>query len=213
MPFYLRKNVFESCSLGIWQITEDADYFLERLQLQQEEREIVTHLSKRKRLEWFASRWTLHLMSGMNDRGACLYDKFGKPYLENSHQMISLSHSGEFVAVIAGSMGVGVDIQKSVDKIGRIKHKFCSGHELNFVDGIDEIPLLHIIWGAKESMYKSYGKKSLAFATHMSVEPFFYNPKGGRTSGKIMKDDFKCNFEIEYSTFEDYFLVYVYEKN
>ena len=213
MPFFLRSTVLDNCPLGVWKIEEDHDYFLERLELERAEQDILNQLSDRKQLEWLASRWTLHLMSGRKIRGACLYDEFGKPYLEGSDYDISMSHSRNMVAVIAGAKPVGVDIQIVVPKIHRIKTKFLSEKELIVAAGDNELEMLHVMWGAKECLYKAYGKTKLAFATNIKISPFFYDEAGGAITGEVEKDDYFRRFNIEYRFIEDFVLVYAMESD
>ena len=211
MPFFRRQNILNNCLLGIWQVNEDIQYFLNRLILHEDEKNLVEKLSERKKLEWYASRWTLHLLSGRKDRGACKYDDHGKPYLEHSEMEISMSHSKNFVAVMAGKNAIGVDIQVLTPKILRLKEKFLSENEQEMIDDINPIELLHIYWGAKECLYKAYSKGKLAFAEHIKIDPFFYYPKGGKTTGTVKKEDYFRTFEIEYCLIENYMLVYAKE--
>lgn len=211
MPFFLRKNVFRDTAIGIWKISESPGYFEERVHLFPREEILVAELSPRKRMEWLASRWTLHLLSGQKDRGPCLYDKHGKPYMHGSDLEISMSHSHGYVAVMIGPKSIGIDIQKIVSKIYRIKGKFLSDAEQIIAQGDHEIESLHVMWGAKECLFKAYGKGRLPFATHIRLSPFFYNQKGGQLGGKVEKDAYFRRFEIAYQTIEDFMLVYAIE--
>ena len=96
---------------------------MEKLELFPKELELIETIKGHRKLEWLASRWLLHLMSGRQIRGACLKDEFGKPYLVNSFYDISISHSRELVSVLAAPQAVGIDIQKIVGKIDSIAHK------------------------------------------------------------------------------------------
>ncbi len=211
MPFFFRKNVFRDSVIGIWKITESLGYFEERVHLFPREEILVAALSPRKKMEWLASRWTLHLLSGKKDRGPCLYDKHGKPYMHGSALEISMSHSHEYVSVMIGPKPIGIDIQKIVSKIYRIKKKFLSEEEQIIAGGDHEIESLHVMWGAKECLFKAYGKGQLPFATHIRLSPFFYNEKGGQLQGKVEKDTYFRRFEIAYQTIEDFMLVYAVE--
>jgi phosphopantetheinyl transferase len=211
MPFFLRKNVFQNCVVGIWKIEEPIEYFEDKLVLHPKEKEIVEQLSTRKKKEWFATRWTLHLLSGHNDRNPCLYDAYGKPYLADSGIEISMSHSHDFVAVITGQKVVGIDIQVIVPKIYRLKKKFLSELEQAYVGDMHELEMLHVMWGAKESLFKAYGKGQLPFADAIHLEPFYYYLNGGHIKGKVEKDDYFRGFDIEYLLIENYMLVYAVE--
>ena len=169
MPLFLKLNTEQEGVAGIWQTEEDDSYFLDRLQLYPEELEELKTLRSRKKTEWLSSRYLLHLLSERHIRGACLKDAYGKPYLQDSDYHISISHSGKFTAVIASPHIVGIDIQIIVAKIERIANKFVTDTEFNSVHNQYHIESLHAIWGAKEAMYKAYGKKALDFKKHLKV--------------------------------------------
>ena len=199
--------------MGIWSIEEDIEYFLQALQLSVEEQEMVDTFKGRRKLEWLAGRHLLHVMSGRDIRGKCFKDEFGKPFLEGSEYQISISHSHGLAAVIASPMNVGIDIQLKVDKIERIAYKFMRPEEMESLHSQYRIEHLHIYWGAKESLYKAYGRKQLDFRAHIHIAPFTFDPAGGHFTGEIKKGDHHSNFKLKYEILEDYLLVYGMEQN
>jgi len=56
---------------------------------------------------------------------------------------------------------------------------------------------MHVIWGAKETMYKIYGKKGVDFKENMSIEPFQYLEKG-QIIGRIQMENYGKEMEIHY---------------
>lgn len=167
----------------------------------------------KRRIEWLAGRKLLHEMSGRETRGVCLKDEFGKPYLEDSDYHISISHSHELVAVAAAPVSVGVDIQYLVEKIGRIAHKFVREEEAATILPETRLEHQHVIWGAKECLYKAYGRKQLDFLVHLQIEPFVYRPEGGLTTGWVIKEDYKAYFQVYYELHGDYMFVYTVERS
>ena len=208
MPLVFHKHVQSEAELGLWRITEDEDYFLDRLNLFPKEQLGLEKLKGHRRLEWLAGRWLLHLMSGREDRGACLKDEFGKPYLENSLYQISISHSRELASVMASPKLVGVDIQKLVGKIDRIVDKFMREVEIDSVSSNFRLEHLHVYWGAKEALFKVYGRKQLDFKKHIFIEPFSFDLAKGTCKGAVVKDDYKLECDLFYKKIEDYILVY-----
>lgn len=193
--------------VGIWQVTEPESYFEQRLELEKKEKIHIAKMLGKRRIEWLAGRHLLHEMSGREIRGVCIKDEFGKPHLENSEYHISISHSHEMVSIAAAPNLIGVDIQFLVEKIPRIAYKFVRPEEEEAIDEASRIEHLHILWGAKEALYKAYGRKELSFKNHLIIEPFKYRPEGGFTTGWVIKDDYKKYFEIEYQLIGDYMLV------
>lgn len=191
---------------------EGMDYFRKHVQLHKEEENEVSSLSERKLLEWYASRYLLHIMSGRKERGACLKDEYGKPYLTDSDYHISMSHSEDRIAVMASPHLVGIDIQAIVEKITRIARRFCNDHELSFIPKEELVLFLHFIWGAKECIYKAYGKRGVDFKNHMSVDAFQIVKENVFTTGRIKIKDVHLEFYIYGEIIDNYTLTYAVEK-
>lgn len=75
----------------------------------------------------------------------------GQPYLENSEKHLSISHSKGWFTLAVSEVAVGVDIEPIRPTIEIGKSYF-----LNESDSIKSFSLeeLHIIWGAKEAIFK-----------------------------------------------------------
>ena len=209
MPLLLHRDLFPQGEIGLWNIQEDEIFFLEQLQLSPEEDRFIAGIKGHRRLEWLASRYLLHYMSGRALRSPCLKDEYGKPYLRDSMYQVSISHSREIAAVIAAPQAVGVDIQKIVTKIENIAHKFMRPEELESLHPDSRLLHLHIYWGAKEALYKAHGRRQLDFREHIIVEPFVFDMNKGQCSGSIQKEEEYLSFDIYYELVaEHYILVY-----
>lgn len=208
MPILVKQELSNGGELGVWEITEPVSYFSDRLDLHPQETSELSTLNDRKRLEWMASRYLLHLMSGRRTRGACLKDSHGKPYLAGSNYHISMSHSRAMVAVVASPQAIGIDIQVVVQKIDRIARKFLTPLELDRIDETSYIETLHVLWGAKESLYKAYGKRQLDFRKHIWTDPVVYNPQGCQSKGGYRIGDETKTFDIFAQQIKQYILVY-----
>ena len=211
MPLLSHRFLPQQGELGLWKIEEDEDFFLSKLALSKAELAQVDQIKGRGRLEWLSSRWLLHTMSGRATRGVCLKDEYGKPYLINSPFQISISHSWGVAAVMAAPYSIGLDIQKYVPKITRIAHKFMRDDEEASTEETTRIEHLHIYWGAKEALYKAYGRKKLDFKEHIHIEPFAFDLANGTCKGHAHKKDYWTNFDIFYEKIADYYLVYAME--
>jgi len=212
MPLIYHKNLPKGGELGFWQIEETETYFLDRLELFPSEIHQLSKIKGRLRLEWLASRWLLHIMSGRTLRGACLKDEYGKPYLTDSNFNISISHSWNIVSIMAAPYDIGVDIQREVGKIARIEKKFIRPVEKESLQESTKIPHLHIYWSAKEALYKAYGRKKLGFVRHIHVDPFVYDLSIGQTTAAIHKESYHAYFDVFYEKVAECYMVYVIEK-
>lgn len=211
MPLKIHRYLDPEGEIGLWNITEAAEFFEDKLELAAEELEQLDRLKGHRRIEWLAARWLLHKMSGRQFRGACLKDEHGKPYLQGSLFSISISHSRELAAVIAAPRAVGIDIQKIVEKIDRIAHKFMREEETESLEPDTELTHLHVYWGAKEALYKAYGRRQLDFREHIHIKPFQLKGTKGQFKGEVIKDEFHATYLLEYEIIDEFVLVYAME--
>ena len=214
MPLFLHKYLQPAGEIGIWKIQEEESFFIDRLALaEQEAAQLAKIKGKGRRLEWLAARKLVHVMSGRPLRGAFLKDEYGKPYLADSSFHISISHSQGYAAAIAAPAPVGIDIQVLVPKIERIAHKYLRPEEMNSIQAQHRIAHLHAYWGAKEALYKAYGRKQLDFCKHILIEPFVFDDKDGVALGCVRKEDFDECYQIRYEMMDNYILVYARQES
>lgn len=211
MSLILHRNIAPVGEIGIWQIEETEDFFADSLKLSLEEGAQLGAIRGKKRLEWLAARQLVHRMSGKEERSAFLKDEYGKPHLSDTALEVSISHSGNLAAAIMAPVTVGIDIQFPVEKITRIAGKFMSPRELASVSEAEKILHLHVFWGAKESLYKAWGRRGLDFCSHIIVHPFAYNLAEGHCRGEIRKDGVVIFYNIHYEMQEGAMLVYALE--
>lgn len=202
----IKKETFSNGTiLGVWRIEESAEYFLNIMDITAASLAKIAKMNDRRKIEWLAARYLLQQLLGENV--FCYSDKFGKPMLKNSSQHLSISHSRGLVTVIVSNHSVGIDIQEIAPKIERIAPKFMRTVEMDNLSKTKKLEHLHIFWGAKEALYKAYGKKELDFRKHILVEPFEYLSKG-KCFGKVEKGAFKADYDIYFEAFENHFLVF-----
>lgn len=213
MPLIYQEHIAHGGVFGIWEVTEGDDFFEDRIPLFSKEKEELSILKARKKTEWLSSRYLLHILSEREIRGACLKDEYGKPYLENSEYHISISHSGKYTAVIGTPAICGIDIQVWVPKIYRIAERFIGVEELRNIPDDLKLEYYHTLWGAKESMYKCWGKKGLFFRENMHVHPFKYEENGFFFKGNISKNIFFGDYTLFCRRFDQLILVYALQEN
>lgn len=206
MALVKHENIDEVTEVGVWRLEEGEHWYLEQLNLTEEELSEINAYLPKKREEWLASRWLLHEMSGREVRGKVLKDAFGKPHLEHSEWTISLSHSVDCAAVLASANACGVDIQRLENRILRMAPRFMSAVELRNVDTAIDVEKIHVYWGAKEALFKLYSEGNVDFRQNLIVEPFHYTENGSTTAIIDMPDRYiEC--KIEYEKIDDYILV------
>jgi phosphopantetheinyl transferase len=211
MPLFLKRTFDDDIELGMWLMTEELGYFKSRTLLHEEEQNEIQDLNLRKLKEWYCSRYLLHLMSGRESRGACLKDIHGKPYLKDSDYHISMSHSHAMCGVVASKKNIGVDVQLIVPKIDRIHHKFMQENEMLTLGHQHRLEKMHIYWGAKESLYKIYGKREIEFKKHLFINDFEYNEEEINIYGSINKGDFNNKYQGKAFRVDDYMITFLTE--
>jgi 4'-phosphopantetheinyl transferase len=201
MPVYQTKNISASIILGVWKITEQKEELLNQLFKIGFDKSTIYQPKNEQRLkQWLATRL---LLSVFLKNSTIIYDELGKPYLDNDWK-ISISHSNEFVAIILNNNdNCGIDIEKISNKVARIKHKFLTHLDLKTVITNKHLTLY---WGAKEALYKYYGKKEVLFKENLFIEDFSENSKS--FSGRIDMPEFKKTLPMKYEIIEDYILTY-----
>ena len=91
----------------------------------------------------------------------------------------------------------------------KIAHKFTSLEEYKTIPNAAAlIRKLTIVWGAKESLYKIYGKKKLLFLHHIHITDFKFEDK--KTTGEIRYDGTSKAYQIQFLEFEDFTCVFAY---
>jgi 4'-phosphopantetheinyl transferase len=216
MPLLSIKRPFSGASFGIWQITESEDFFSHDLPLAPEEADELAQHKGIRRLEWLASRWLLHQLTGMPQRIPLAKDAFSKPFfLEKPEFSCSLSHSHGIVAALLVecpmqqlSIQIGCDLQVLVPKMTRLAPKFINDLEFSFLQKRSpehQYDLMHILWTAKEAMYKAYGLKALDFRRDMQVNEFSWDGYTATAKGFVRKSAVNLSFDlyIEKSTLPD----------
>ena len=138
------------------------------------------------------------------------YDAFGKPRLKNNGLYLSISHSGDYSAVITSKTGpVGIDIEHLKDRIYRIRERFLSGEEDRNIGEPNMLEKLYVAWGAKEALYKIYGKPEVDFQRDIFIESFDYLCGGkGQCTARMKTPEGLEAFDIFYERISDYMLVY-----
>jgi phosphopantetheinyl transferase len=205
--------IYDHCNLKdtrvmVWETTEEDSFFLSELNLTEEEHLKYNSLRPFRKTEWLTSRYLCKLIDNHSHRRCIIKDTYGKPSIEGSDYHISLSHSKNRVALIKSPSLVGIDIQKQEDKISRIQHKFISPEEYDRLDVDNLDSSFHIFWGAKECMYKAYGKKEIKFKEHLHLYPFqIHNPQL-EIKGWLNKNNIHQDYDIYTDKIDDYYLVY-----
>ena len=175
MPLFYQHTINATTKLGIWQIDEGENFFLQKVSVQQ----TITH--PHKRLQHLAGRFLLQHLFPNFPYSEILIADTRKPYLPNEQYHFSISHCGNYAAAIVSSTHrVGIDIEIPTQKVERIAHKFIHENEKRFlVNGkqltgssspfTDDRLSFTILWSAKETVFKWYSLGNVDFKENMQL--------------------------------------------
>jgi len=206
MPLYKTIRVNDFTKVFVWKIEESLEDLTVGIELTEPSKKRVKTMKSVLHQQGFMSIRQLLKQAGYVDADV-YYDAFGKPHLKDKNYL-SITHSFTFTAIIISEKkSVGIDVEKNRDKIVKIAHKFTPIEEYNTIANHEAlVSKLTIVWGAKESLYKIYGKKKLRFLHHIYIEDFSFIDT--KTTGVIKYEGHVSTHNIHFLEFEGFTCVY-----
>jgi 4'-phosphopantetheinyl transferase len=211
MPILFIKEVAKNIRVGVWEITETADWFLSQINLSDHDKKnLAVYVNEQRKTHGLAYRKLLtDIFTGKDIE--IEYDENGKPSVLGFDGHISVSHAGKYAAVIVSEkQKVGIDIEKITSRIEKIAHKFMGKEEELFIPIASRQKYLYLIWGAKEALYKMYGKRNLDFKENIFVKAFA-DESSGCFDAEIKTEKQLIKSRLEYEILDGYTLVYTVE--
>ena len=207
MPLYKTITVNNGTKVLIWKIEESYEALSEGITLTPHCQKRVQNMKSDLHRRGFMSVRHLLAAEGYTDHDL-YYDEVGKPHLKDGRK-ISITHSFIFSAIILSTHEVGIDIEKQRPKILRIAHKFTPIEEYRTMANDDAVVRkLTIVWGAKESLYKSFAEKGVSFLQHLYVEDFRLDATATEASVNYMGKS--TDYDIWFIEFEGFTCVYAH---
>ena len=187
MPLLYQQNINLVTKIGVWHITEGEDYF--KVPLQRE----ITHWHKR--LQHLAGRLLLKELYPEFPLALIQVADTRKPFLENEPFHFSISHCGDYAAVIVSRENhVGVDVENVTGKIGVLLHKFMNPGEQSLLDPNAILATATLCWCVKETIFKWIGSGGVDYKRDILIREITGDNAG--TVHCIFKQDtfLKVNF-------------------
>lgn len=195
----------------IWKTEESIDetltFFAPGVQEVHKERLETIKYEKRQK-EYLCARLLIDIIAGEGQRVE--YLESGRPFLLDSNKEISISHTKNYVAVIADDdKRVAIDIEVFGKTVERVKHKYCNQQELDYLSDDADVRSvqLHLIWSAKETVFKLLDEKGVYFDEHMFVLPFELD-KTGKIHCNVVKDNTVRDIQMKYKVFDEFVMVW-----
>ena len=214
MPLLLEEKK-EHLTVLVWKIEEEKAWFWEQIQpfLATDDAEMLQNIQHpEKQLESIAGRYLLLWATGF--RHQIIKNEIGKLIIKDKNTHLSVSHShGLVAAIISQRSRVGVDIQLITEKIERLAPKFMHEGEIKSISKSTIQEHLHVYWGAKEALFKAFGKPAIDWKMHLQVSPFELDYSQGKAHAKVQKEGFETEYYTLYyqKILDHYILVYADE--
>lgn len=148
---------------------------------------------------WFGQEYTL------------VYNEFGKPQLKGGIGFVSLSYCKTWIAVGFSKIAeIGIDIEHNRIQLVNIAPRFMSLAELDaWKQSSRKQEYLQLVWGAKEALYKVYGRKQLIFKENLLVSGL--HPAIAESfRGEILTEQLHHSYLIKWFMPDEFtYLVYV----
>lgn len=95
----------------------------------------------------------------------------GKPFILNSPERISISHTRSIVGVIINSeVPVAIDIESTNRSVGAVKQKFTDSNEIQKIKQVFPKNPEIFIWSCKECLFKILPFPGVHFKEHLKFE-------------------------------------------
>ena len=211
MEIIFDRNIPGYTHIVLWKLEYNISILEEKYSFSNAERESYNAIrNQKRRIQWLNIRLMLEKMIG--ERKEIIYNNNGKPFLKDFSRHISISHSGDYIALILSeNHKTGIDIEVYNDRILNIKNKFLSERELEKVFNNDLVYYLLLLWNAKEVMYKINDRKYLSFKENMYI-PYFEPRNKGEFSGFVNTNNQTKEYSFKYERIEGYTIVWSLDK-
>lgn len=218
MSFIALHSEISDLLLGAWKIEEDELFFHTRLKLYENEWKKLASISHpNKRLEWLSSRLCMKelLKIDHRDRVESLSAQDGKPYLSNHTYQISYTHSHKYSAAVAAPEGkVGIDIEYLKRKRNtKTSYLFMNEGEKEFYNNYPIIERFILIWSAKETIYKTFGKRGVSFKKDIFLDFESFKMKNSGVLPAVIDKEGKIKpYNVHYHICPEFVLTYTVDR-
>ncbi len=160
----------------------------------------------KRRVEWMTVRLILKFLKIDEP---IEYTLNGRPFFSSGEQNISISHSGQMVAVALNpKLHVGVDVEHIDRRYNAIESKYLSEIEKGWID-IEDQKQMALTWCIKESVYKLPWSSSKYFTRDILIPELNIQPDGGTIEVHTKEQGFTYLLNPKYIFFDEYCLSWV----
>ncbi len=207
MPFY-QDFTDENATILFWKYDETDSFNSEEL-IEPENSAKVEQYHPKKLTEYLMIR---QMLKNQLPEHKILYRTIGQPYLFPKDYFISITHSYPFASLAISKKRVGIDIERIMPKILRVKHKFLHPTEIPWTLNENEVEFLTVIWVIKEALYKLHPCKYWSLKNFYEVEKFSLDSLS-EIKCRVFDDDFEDCYIARVAKIEDFYFAIIEENH
>jgi phosphopantetheinyl transferase (holo-ACP synthase) len=137
-------------------------------------------------------------------------DTFGKPYIDEIDEHISISHTTDACSMVfTREPYPGIDIELMRPQLFKIMPKFLSELEREKHDMLD-LKTLTILWSAKEAIFKWHGIGEVDFKAHILIKHIDF--ENSRILAEFNKVGYQKELELKFMEYKQHIVTYVKNK-
>jgi len=197
--------------IGLWKFTETtADLLPHFSEDELADPTFRKYTHEKRKLEWLATRMLIRQLIGPDFTVS--YLDSGKPILNHGQfKHISISHSGDFAAVILHEyLNVGIDVEETTRDFTRIEKRYLSDNELIQTDKNPKLKSL--FWCAKEAIFKLVPEEGIDFRQQVEIS-LLNNEIENRFSAQFKSGNMVSVYQLHYHFFSSQCLAWVIENS
>lgn len=212
MPLIKVEQINEDTRILIWHLTEDDSFFENHLSELYDSPLPWNKMNEKRKKEFLGTRYLIQLglppgavVCDMNK------DENGCPRLNDPSLFFGISHTSNYISCVISKSRAGCDIERYQERILNLTQRFMTQKEIEWATGKELLAKSHLIWGIKESAFKTWGRKQIDWKKNIQIDPFKWNSSKGSFSGFIGNHTGSIAFHGGYEYFSDCLFVWSIE--
>ncbi|WP_455497402.1 4'-phosphopantetheinyl transferase superfamily protein [Coprobacter sp.] len=170
MPLISIQEIIPGIKIALWKPEENSEELLSLLNSSRYRELAASCKTEKRKIEKLSSRLLTNLLQ--KKETDIFYDNNGSPYLPESSEYISISHTQNCIAVAISSHPVGIDVENIAPKVLLLKEKFLNETEIKSIDPGNELIHTLLLWSAKESVFKRMHSSGINFKQNIHISDF-----------------------------------------
>lgn len=170
MPLISIQEIIPGIKVALWKPEESPEELLSLLNDSRYKELATSCKTEKRKIEKLTSRLLTNLLQ--KKKTDILYAENGYPYLSESSEYISISHTHGCIAVAISPSPVGIDVEQIAPKVLHLKEKFLNDPEIRSIDPENELIHTLLLWSAKESVFKRMHSSGIDFKQDIHIQNF-----------------------------------------